>query len=199
MSKFLLTAFVPFGGERINPAQEALRRVEADAIKLYLPVEYDTAARLTLEAVDQYAPCAVINIGQAGGRTGITPEKYAVNLRSSGSPDSAGRLCTDEKIVPEGPDRLESSFGAEAIARALGKAGFPASVSESAGTYVCNDVMYRVLWKLKGTGIPAGFIHLPYCTQQLENHPDAFGMDIDRMAKAIETAIDTVKTSLQED
>lgn len=101
--------------------------------------------------------------------------------------------------MPEGPDRLESSFGAEAIARALGKAGFPASVSESAGTYVCNDVMYRVLWKLKGTGIPAGFIHLPYCTQQLENHPDAFGMDIDRMAKAIETAIDTVKTSLQED
>ena len=192
MNKILLTGFEPFGGEKINPAQEALRLVKTDAIKLYLPVEYDTAAHIVIEAIDLYKPCAVINIGQAGGRDGVTPEKYAVNLRNAKAPDNAGRLCTEEKILPGGPDRLESSFGAEAITKALLEADIRCSVSVSAGTYVCNDVMYQVLWKLKDTRIPAGFIHLPYCLEQLTAHPDAFGMDLNLMAKAIEIAAHTV-------
>ena len=197
-SKLLLTAFVPFGGESLNPAQEAVKRVRAEAHKLYLPVEYENAAKIALNAIESLKPRAVICVGQAGGRTGVTPEKYAVNLRNSASPDSAGRLCRNEKIAPDGPDRLETDFGAEKIVSALVKAGFKAYLSESAGTYVCNDVLYSVLSALRGTGVPAGFIHLPYCNEQLSNHPGAFGMDVDTMACALEKAIETVENSLDQ-
>lgn len=186
----LLTAFGPFGGDSVNPAQLVAERIRLPGVRaLILPVEYGTASRIALQAIDELQPSAVIDLGQAGGRTGITPEKYAVNLRNALSPDNAGRICTMEPIVPGAAERLESTFGAEAIAEALLCAGIPAYVSEGAGTYVCNDVMYSVLHHLSGTGIRAGFIHVPFSRRQQATHPGAFTMEEDEMVRGIETAI----------
>ncbi len=197
MNKILVTAFEPFGGEGINPAMLALEALEEeDVIKLLLPVEYETAAQKAIEAIRECSPAAVVSLGQAGGRDAVTPERYAVNLRHSPSPDNAGRVCDHEKIVRDGPEKLASSFSAEEICAALTKAGFPARVSDSAGTFVCNDVMYSVLRALQDTGIPAGFIHVPYCTAQLKNHPDCFGMDEDEIARAVETALADLRRRL---
>ena len=193
MSKLLVTAFEAFGDESINPAKLALERASLpDTHKLFLPVEYEKAAEIVLEAIRADAPKAVISIGQAGGRRAVTPEKNAVNERNAASPDSAGRVCTHEPIVPGGPERLLSSFGAKEISAALTKAGLCAEVSESAGTYVCNDVMYSVLYALRNTSIPAGFIHVPYCKEQLKAHPEAFGMELNEITRAIEIAVSDV-------
>ena len=194
MSKLLVSAFEAFGGERVNPAKLALEALEAeDIVKLFLPVEYERASALLKDAIDALKPDAVISLGQAGGRDAVTPEKYAVNLRSSASPDSAGRLCRNEPIVPSGEEKLESTFGAEQIAKALREGGIPARVSESAGTYVCNDVMYSALHKLKDTGIPAGFIHVPYCREQLQSHPESFGMELSEIVRAVAIALNDIK------
>jgi len=193
----LLTAFGPFGGESINPAQEAAKRVTSENTQvIILPVEYETAAQITLQAIERLHPDIVINVGQAGGRTGITPEKVGVNRRNALAADNVGRVCTDEPINPSGQDRLYSTFEPQKIAEALSAAGFSSYVSDGAGTYVCNDVMYSVLDSLQGTDVKAGFIHVPFCTEQAKNHPDAFSMDIADMARALEIAIDTVREQL---
>lgn len=197
MNKILVTAFEPFGGETVNPAKLALEALrDEDVIKLFLPVEYETAAHLAVSAIETYRPRAVISLGQAGGRDAVTPERTAVNLRNAASPDNAGRVCDHEAIVPGGPERLLSSFGAEEICASLIKAGIPARVSQSAGTYVCNDVMYSVLWALRNTDIPAGFIHVPYCAAQAKKHPGAFGMAESEIARAVEIAVGNLKQRL---
>ena len=192
--KLLVSAFEPFGGESVNPALEAVNALAGeDIIKLVLPVEYEKAPRIILSEIDRLHPDAVVSVGQAGGRDAVTPERWAVNEMRSSSPDASGRLCLGEKIVPGGPDSIESTFGAELIARAISDSGIPSRVSESAGTYVCNDVMYSVLNRLSGRGVPAGFIHLPYCARQAQRHPGAFTMEISQMAKALAIALETVK------
>ncbi len=195
--KLLVTAFEAFGGESVNPAKHAVKRLGGeDVIKLFLPVEYENAARMTLENIALYRPDAVINVGQAGGRDAVCPERYAVNLRSSKSPDGAGRLCLDEEIIPGGDARLESSFDADKIAAAINAGCIPARVSESAGTYVCNELMYRVLWFLKGSGVPAGFIHVPFCDEQAAGHPGAFTLSAGEISRALALALETVKQGL---
>ena len=193
----LLTAFGPFGGEKINPAEEAARRVKSENVTvLILPVEYKTAASLTVEAIDRLKPEIVISVGQAGGRTGITPERVGVNLRNASCADNAGVVCENEPIVPGGEERLLSSFDPDGIAEALTVAGFSAYVSDGAGTYVCNDVMYSVLYRLRGTAMKAGFIHVPFCTEQAAGHPGAFSMSVEDMARALDIAIETVRKTM---
>ena len=196
-SKLLLTAFEPFGGERVNPAWEAVSAIEGEEIvKLLLPVEYGTAAEKVIKVIDELCPAAVVCVGQAGGRDAVTPEKYAVNLRNALSADNAGRVCREEKIVPGGEERLESSFGAEEIARAISESGIPSRVSESAGTFVCNDVMYGVLRRLRDTGVPAGFIHVPYCEEQKAGHPDSFALPASQIARALTVALEVIKQKM---
>ena len=192
--KILLTAFKPFGGERVNPAMEAVLRVTGeDVIKLYLPVEYETAAKLVLGKLSECKPDAVLCVGQAGGRTGVTPENCARNLRDSASPDSAGRLCRSEPVVPGAPEMLYSTFDAGGMTEYLKDKGFPAYASSSAGTYVCNDVFYSVMYALGGTHVPAGFIHVPFCTEQLADHPQAFALSTDEITAALEAALDFIR------
>ncbi len=192
--KILLTAFEPFGGERVNPALEAVTRVTGDGvIKLYLPVEYETAAKLTREKISECKPDAVVCVGQAGGRKGVTPESCARNMRSSASPDNAGRLCRSEPVVPGAPETLCSTFDAAGMTEYLKAKGFPAYVSGSAGTYVCNDVFYSVLYALEGTDVAAGFIHVPFCTEQLAAHPQAFALSTGEITAALEAALDYIR------
>ena len=198
MSTILLTAFEAFGGDDINPALLAVSKInDPDVVKLFLPVEYETASRLLAIRIDALKPDAVICIGQAGGRTAVTPELYGVNLRSAKSPDNTGRICDGEKIVEGGPNKLETSFNARAIADALAASGIPSQVSESAGTYVCNDVLYSLMYKLQNTQIPRGFIHVPFCLEQIKKHPGAFALPLEDIIKAIHIAVDYVRMQLK--
>ena len=190
----LLTAFEPFGGESINPSELAVRSLGSRGIyTLILPVEYGRAARMAVDAIRRLKPDAAISIGQAGGRKGITPEKYAFNLRSSVSPDNAGVVCRSESVVPEGPEKLESTFGAETVSSTLVREGIPSYVSESAGRFVCNDVLYSVLYELKDASVPAGFIHVPFCHEQAAGHTGAFVMSVDEIARGLEIAVHCVQ------
>ncbi|MBO7358866.1 MAG: pyroglutamyl-peptidase I [Clostridia bacterium] len=190
MKKLLISAFEPFGGEEINPAKEAVLRLQGEGIhKLILPVEYETAGRLLFSEIGRVKPDIVIMVGQAGGRDAVTPEKRAVNERNAKAPDNAGRVCGGEKILEGGSSELFATLDPAVLADAVLKEGIPARVSGSAGTFVCNDVFYQILSCLSGTPVKADFIHLPWCLEQAPRHPGKFCLPIDTMVRALEAAV----------
>ncbi|MDO4650169.1 MAG: pyroglutamyl-peptidase I [Eubacteriales bacterium] len=148
----LITGFRPFNTDSINPSWEAVSRLpdqigDLQVKKLLLPVEYETAARLVCNEAQHCGPNGtpadfVLCVGQAGGRSAVTPEMLGINLRYAEIPDEAGRLCKDEKIEDGGPDAIFSTLPVRKMAAAISAAGIPAKVSLSAGSFVCNDVMY---------------------------------------------------------
>ena len=173
MKKLLITGFEPFGGQTVNPSWEAVARLP-DIIgqwqlhKLRIPVEYGEAARLTLEKAREMGAEAVISVGQAGGRSAVTPEVIGIDLREATIPDNAGRLCKGEPIEEGGPDGIFSTLPVREMAAAIGEKGIPAKLSYSAGAYVCNDVLYTLLRHFEGTAVRAGFIHVPFLPGQGE-------------------------------
>ena len=145
--KILLTAFDPFGGETINPAREVAAALPdqiggADIIKLWLPTVFGEAGEKVTKAMDDLRPDAVISLGQAGGRKAVTPERIAINLMDARSPDNAGNQPQEQVIEQNGPDGCFSTLPVKAMAAAIREQGLPGEVSLSAGTFVCNDVMF---------------------------------------------------------
>ncbi len=166
MKRLLITCFEPFGGSGRNASQEAVAALPDtvagfELCKRCLPVVFGTAGEQAIAAIDELSPDAVICVGEAGGRTAITPEMVALNLRFARIPDNAGAAPQDEPVLSGGENALFSTLPVRAMAQAINAAGIPAEVSYSAGTYVCNDTMYAVVEHLRDTGIPAGFIHVP--------------------------------------
>jgi len=165
----LLTGFAPFDGDKLNPSWEAVKGVRAlpgfekKVDILELPVVFGQAAEKALAQIRLLRPSAVVCVGLAGGRKAVTPEVIAVNLKHARIPDNGGNQPQWEKILPEGPDGIFSRLPVREMADALNAAGIPGALSFSAGTYVCNEVMYRVLHDYQG---PAGFIHVPKCLEQ---------------------------------
>lgn len=152
--KLLLTGFAPFGGETTNPSWEAVRRLPdtltvngktVQLCKRELPVAYDRVGALLAEAIAETAPDAVLCVGQAAGRSGITPERVAINWKGAAAPDNDGVQYDGETILPDGPDGLFATIPVDAMAAACRAAGVPAQVSLSAGSYVCNCLMYQLL------------------------------------------------------
>lgn len=168
MKKLLLTGFEPFLNHPINPTEEIVLRLDGAQIGEYevkgvlLPVDFEKAPAAILEAVREVAPDAVLSLGLAAGRTEITPERIAINCRD-GAADNSGRALVDSKIAEEGADGYFSTLPIRMLVDTLNEKGYPASISNSAGTYLCNNVMYTVLHELKGkkVSIPAGFVHVP--------------------------------------
>ncbi len=194
MKSILLSAFEPFGGEEINPAKEAVLRLEGDGIhKLILPVEYARAGRLLTDEIERVRPDIVIMTGQAGGRDAVTPERRAVNSRNAKAPDSAGRLCAGEKILEGGEGELPATLDPETLKDAILKQGIPARVSDSAGTFVCNDVFYQALEYLKAVPVRADFIHLPWCLEQAARHPGQFCLPVETMVRALEATVEAAR------
>ena len=139
-------------------------------------------------------PDLLISIGQAGGRAAITPERVAVNMQDEGAPDNADVMRSEATIYEDGPAAYFSKLPVKKIEQAVKKAGIPCSISNTAGLYVCNDVMYHILYwierefpKMKG-----GFIHVPYTTEQVLNKPSQPSMPIDMITRALEIAVETV-------
>lgn len=166
MPSVLLTGFEPFDGAAINESWEAVlvaQRLLAtgpaplEVAVRRLPVVFGVAADELVEAARVLQPDLVIAVGLAAGRRAVTPERVAVNLQDARIPDNAGVQPVDAPCVPEAPDGLFARLPVKAMAAAARRTGAPAEVSHSAGTFVCNDVMFR----LAHAGLGGGFVHVP--------------------------------------
>ena len=167
MTRVLLTGFEPFGGETVNPSWQAVEAVARDwagpetVIAVQLPVVFDESID---RAIAEHRPDLVISVGQAGGRSAIEVERVAINVQDARIPDNAGAQPIDEPVVAGGPAAHFSGLPIKAAVAALVAAGIPSAVSQTAGTYTCNHVFYR----LRDLGAHGGFVHVPYSDEQVE-------------------------------
>ena len=196
--KLLLTAFEPFGGSDMNPAQEAVRLVperigDTTIVKMDVPVVFGQAIDAVAAAVEREKPDAVLCIGQAGGRAAITPERVAINVDDASIPDNAGAQPIDRPIVPGGPAAYFSTLPVKAMVAAIRQAGLPASLSNTAGTFVCNHLMYGLLHLLASRypGVRGGFMHVPFAPQQVVDRP-APAMSVEDIARGITAAVEAI-------
>lgn len=196
--KVLVTGFDPFGGEPINPAYEAVKLLPdtiegATIIKVEVPTVFGASAEALEKAMVEHNPDIVINIGQAGNRFGITPERVAINQDDARIPDNAGNQPIDEVIREDGEPAYFSTLPIKQMVEDMKAAGIPASVSNTAGTYVCNHLMYQNLYLIakKFPNARGGFIHVPFATQQVLDKPTSPALTLEQIAKGLEVAIAT--------
>lgn len=192
MKKLLITGFEPFGGETVNPSWEAVRRLPDrigvfDLTKLEIPVVFSLAGETVLRAARDLEADVILCVGQAGGRSGVTPERIAINLRTAGIPDNAGNQPKGESVVDGGLDGIFATVPVEEMAEAIRAEGLHGAVSYSAGTFVCNDLLYMLLHEFRGTDTKAGFIHVPFLPEQAG--PEKASMALVDMVKALTAAI----------
>lgn len=170
--RILVTGFDPFGGDAVNVSWEAVKGLpdrlgELELCKLQIPTVFDLAAKLVIEKADEMQVQAILCVGQASSRSAVTPERIGINLRCARIPDNYGNQPINEPIIPNGPDGLFSTMDVAAMAQRICGAGLPGAVSNTAGTFVCNDVLYTLLYHYRGTNIKVGFIHVPADTMPL--------------------------------
>ena len=198
MKKLLLTAFTPFDGEKINPALEAVKLVKDRIgnlliVKLEVPTVFGKSIDTVREAIEREKPDFVLSIGQAGGRAEICPERVAINIDDARIPDNEGNQPIDEPIFPDGENAYFSTLPVKAMVEAIRKEGLPSSLSNSAGTYVCNHLMYGVLYYLdKRPVIKAGFIHVPYIPEQTKNKKEMPALELSEIVRGLEAAITAI-------
>lgn len=197
--KILITGFDPFGGESKNPSWEAVRTLPdtiagAEIIKLEIPTVFGRSAEVLRTAVIEHDPDVIISVGQAGGRLSVNPERIAINVDDGRIPDNDGYQPIDTPIHEDGPDAYFTSLPIKAMVTAMRKAGIPSQVSNTAGTYVCNHIMYQILYLIahEFPGKSGGFVHVPYAPQQVVNQPPQPSMGIDDMATALEAGLEAV-------
>lgn len=198
--KVLVTGFDPFGGESVNPAFEAVKLLPdkiagAQIIKLEIPTVFSKSGPAVEEGIKTYNPDIVINIGQAGGRSCVTVEQVAINLAEARIPDNDGEQPLNEVLQKDGEAAYYATIPVKAIVKNVRDHGIPCYISYTAGTYVCNCVMYNVLHMAakKYTHIRAGFIHVPYAAEQAVDKPNGTPfMSVEMIAKALEYAIEAV-------
>ncbi len=194
--KLLLTGFTRFDGEAINPALEAVKRVKSEIagmeiVKLEVPTVFGESVRLVAEAIEREQPDFVLSVGQAGGRAAVTPERVAINVDDARIPDNAGQQPIDVPIFADGENAYFATLPVKAMAEAIREAGLPSALSNTAGTYVCNHLMYGVLYHLNRhhKDAKAGFIHVPYIPEQTADKPGVPSMPLDDIVRALEAAI----------
>ena len=171
MKKLLITGFDPFGGEAVNPAWEAVKALpeqigEYALCKLQIPTIFGLAAEKALAFAEECTPDVILCIGQAGGRSAITPERIAVNIRDGKIPDNAGFQPSGQPVVAEGPAAYFTTIPVNEMVSAICAAGIPGIASNSAGAFVCNDTLYALLHHYRNTSVRVGFIHVPYLPEQ---------------------------------
>lgn len=193
--KILITAFEPFGGEKVNPALEAMKLLpdkigEAQILKLELPTVFKKSIEKVWQHIDEYEPDIVISLGQAGGRACISIERVAINIDDTTMADNEGNMPVDQPIFKDGENAYFSNLPIKNMVEDIKKAGIPANISNTAGTYVCNHVMYGILYKIhkERLNIKAGFIHVPFIPEQVVNKPEKPSMSLENIVKAVEIA-----------
>ena len=197
MKKILLCAFDAFGGESVNPADLAVERVQFDRAiieKCTVPTVFDKSISTVVAKIDSFCPDAVVMIGQAGGRDKITPERVAINVSDARIDDNEGNRPSDVPVVAGAPAAYFSTLPIKNIVSALEKEGIPAAISNSAGTFVCNHLMYGVLHYIADKTLPAiaGFIHIPYIPEQTADKTDKPSLPLDADVRAIEITLGVI-------
>jgi len=193
MRKVLLTGFEPFGNATSNPSGEIVRQISGDNIvTAILPVAYAQSAERLLSLIEEHKPDVVICLGQAEGRTAITPERIAINLDDARLADNQGVLRNDVKIIEDGPDAYFSTLPVNDIVAAIKAQGIPAAVSLSAGAFLCNHVFYVAQNKFAGSDVRSGFVHVPLMDSQAAEFPGLPTMPLDQMVLAVRAMIDVV-------
>jgi pyroglutamyl-peptidase len=198
--RVLLTGFDPFEGEVLNPSWEAVRSLDgwkvgrATVHARQVPCVLGEAIDALAHAMDELQPQLVLCIGQAGGRAEFTPERIAINVDDFRVPDNAGHQPIDVPVVRGGPDAYFSTLPVKAIVRELRAAGVPASVSNSAGTFVCNHIFYGLMHRIAThplPGVRGGFIHIPYLPEQAARFAGAPSMSLETLVKALRISVST--------
>ena len=193
MTKVLLTGFEPFGTATSNPSGEIVKQISGDNIvTAILPVTYAQSAERLLSLINQHNPDVVLCLGQAEGRTQITPEKVAINLDDARLPDNAGVQRSDVKILDNGPDAYFTTLPIKEMVDAAKAAGVPASVSLSAGAFLCNHVFYVAQNNFAGTKVRSGFVHVPLMDSQAPEFPGLPTMPLDQMVKAVRAMLEVL-------
>ncbi len=194
--KVLITGFDPFGGETINPAWEAVKAIKneiagAQIFKMQIPTVVNKSIEKIHEKMVEIHPDIVISVGQAGGRFGVTPERVAINITDARIPDNEGNQPIDIPIFEDGDDAYFSNLPVKAMVQAIKDAGYPSVLSNTAGTYICNHVMYGILYYIKKEfpGVRGGFIHVPYAASQVVDKPGTPSMAIADIAASLEAAV----------
>lgn len=194
--KILVTGFDPFGGEAINPAIESVKRLPdmiagAQVIKLEIPTVVHKSLHVIEKAIEQYNPDMILSIGQAGGRSDLTVERIGINIDDCRIKDNEGNQPVDEPVYADGPAAYFVNLPIKAMVNEIRAAGIPSSISNSAGTFVCNHVTYGVRYMIdkKFKGKKSGFIHIPYLPQQVIDKANQPSMDLDVIVKGLTAAI----------
>ena len=197
--KILVTGFDPFGGEKVNPALEAVKSLPseihgAEVHWVVIPTVFYQSAEVLEAAIVRNQPDAVLCIGQAGGRASLTPERVAINQDDARIPDNQGNQPIDTPIRLNGQAAYFSTLPIKAMVQAIKEEGLPATVSNTAGTFVCNHLMYQALYLAdkKFPNMRAGFMHIPYMTEQVVNKPNTASMNLTDIVRGIEAAIGAI-------
>lgn len=197
--KILLTGFEPFGGESVNPAFEAVKLVKApenvELVKLEIPCVFGKCIDAVIAAVEKELPDAVLCVGLAAGRAALTPERVAINVRDARIPDNAGYQPVDEPVDNAGPAAYFATLPIKEMVKAIEDAGIPATVSNTAGTFCCNDVMYGLLSYLEDTTpeVMGGFIHVPCIPEQLPRFAEGTpALTLAEIVKGLEAALSAI-------
>jgi pyroglutamyl-peptidase len=195
----LLTGFEPFGGQRVNPSELAVRALDGWSLasrrvtSVVLPCVFGDATVALTRALRAVKPELVVCVGEAGGRGDITVERVAINVDDARLADNAGAQPIDRAIATRGPVGYWSTLPIKAIVAALRAEGIPASVSQSAGTFVCNHVFYALMRALASRpGVRGGFIHVPFVPEQVASAaPGAPSASLDTIVSGLRIAITT--------
>lgn len=197
--KILVTGFDPFAGEKVNPSLELLKSLPdtlagADIVKASIPVVFQESAKALEQAISVHQPDVVVCLGQAGGRTAITPERVAINQDDAIIPDNASNQPIDMTIREDGAPAYFTTLPIKAMVAAMQEAGIPATVSNTAGTYVCNHLMYNALYLAdkKFLNMKAGFIHIPFLPEQVVTKSNMASMNFGDMKKGILLSLETI-------
>ena len=197
--KILVTGFDPFGGEPINPAIESVKRLPdniagAEIIKLEIPTVRKKSLEKIEEAINEHNPDVILSIGQAGGRFDISIERVGINLDDFRISDNEGNQTIDEPIFPDGENAYFVKLPVKAMVQNVQKNNIPASVSYTAGTFVCNHVLYGVLYLIekKYNGKKSGFIHIPFLPEQVVDKRNTPSMELSTIVKGLTAAIEAI-------
>ena len=205
--KLLLTAFDPFGGDAVNPPLEAVKLVadkigRFEIVKLEVPTVFRKSIERVAQAIEEEKPDAVLCIGQAGGRFEITPERVAINIDDARIKDNEGNQPIDTKIFEDGENAYFTTLPIKAMVEAIREANLPAAVSNTAGTFVCNHLMYGVLYTLAKNypNIKGGFTHVPFIPEQVARRtPVAPYMALEDIKRGLEAAISAIDKNFEAD
>ncbi len=199
MKKVLITAFEAFNDEVMNPTEAVLAELpeflfDARVIKVTLPVVYDKVFETLEPFIKKHEPKLILMMGLAAGRSQINLERVAINMNDAQTKDNLGNIKHFDIIDKNGPDGIFTTLPLEKIVMRTRKKKLPVTISNTAGTYVCNHLMYKTLLYVKEhfPNTKAGFIHMPFVPEQVLDKPNTPCLDKRYMIDTMTTIMDVI-------